>query len=98
MSDQGEAREGGERGEAVRQSRRTRGLLPEEQKSLDEVQKEARKAKAAKKKKAKRAKESTAVADQPAPEPDFQDAHQAVLEPSPSDGADRETTSGSGED
>jgi hypothetical protein len=71
MSEQGEAREGGERGETVRQSRRTRGLPPEEQKSLGEVQKEARKAKAAKKKKAKRANESTVVADQPVPEPDF---------------------------
>ncbi|KAL4129535.1 CCR4-NOT transcription complex, subunit 3 [Phytophthora ramorum] len=53
-------REGSERGDASRSSRRVQGLPPEEQATLDEVVRNARKANAAKRKAAQEAKESTA--------------------------------------
>jgi hypothetical protein len=53
-----------------------KGLPPEEQKDLEEVIREARKAKAAKRKAAQEEKERSSAEDQPAPEPAVQDAHQ----------------------
>jgi hypothetical protein len=67
---------GGGRGEAVRQSRRSRGLPPEEQKDLEEVIRETRKARVAKLKAAQEEKERSSAEDQPTPEPAVQDAHQ----------------------
>jgi hypothetical protein len=64
---------GGGRGEAVRQSRRSRGLPPEEQKDLEEVIRETR---VAKLKAVQEEKERSSAEDQPAPEPAVQDAHQ----------------------
>jgi aspartate/methionine/tyrosine aminotransferase len=51
-------------------------LPPEEQKDVEEVIREARKAKAAKRKAAQEEKERSSAGDQPAPEPIVQDAHQ----------------------
>uniref|UniRef100_H3H507 Uncharacterized protein n=1 Tax=Phytophthora ramorum TaxID=164328 RepID=H3H507_PHYRM len=53
-------REEFERGDASRSSRRVQGLPPEEQATLDEVVRNARKANAAKRKTAQEAKESMA--------------------------------------
>ncbi|KAE9275657.1 hypothetical protein PR003_g29271 [Phytophthora rubi] len=69
-------REGREREEATRSSRRADGLPPEEHASLEEVVRTARKAGAAKRKAAREEKKSLSQ-DQPAAEPPVQDdAHQ----------------------
>uniref|UniRef100_H3H5U9 Uncharacterized protein n=1 Tax=Phytophthora ramorum TaxID=164328 RepID=H3H5U9_PHYRM len=69
-------REGSERGDASRSSRRVQGLPPEEQATLDEVVRNARKANAAKRKAAQEAKESTAQEGDTS-ESAVQEAHQA---------------------
>ncbi|GMF46703.1 unnamed protein product [Phytophthora fragariaefolia] len=67
---------GKKRGAPVRQSRRSQGLPPEEQKNLDDVVREARKASAAKRKATKGEKEMSSAEARPAPEPAALDAHQ----------------------
>ncbi|KAE9087524.1 hypothetical protein PF010_g19695 [Phytophthora fragariae] len=70
-------REGHEREEATRSSRRAEGLPPEEHASLEEVVRTARKAGAAKRKAAREEKKWSLSQDQPAAEPPVQDdAHQ----------------------
>ncbi|KAE9001168.1 hypothetical protein PR002_g17980 [Phytophthora rubi] len=70
-------REGREREEATRSSRRAEGLPPEEHASLEEVVRTARKAGAAKRKADREEKKRSLSQDQPAAEPPVQDdAHQ----------------------
>ncbi|KAE9088498.1 hypothetical protein PF010_g19358 [Phytophthora fragariae] len=70
-------REGREREEATRSSRRAEGLPPEEHASLGEVVRTARKAGAAKRKADREEKKRSLSQDQPAAEPPVQDdAHQ----------------------
>ncbi|KAE8995210.1 hypothetical protein PF005_g19040 [Phytophthora fragariae] len=66
-------REGREREEATRSSRRAKGLPPEEHASLEEVVRTARKAGAAKRKAAREEKKRSLSQDQPAAEPPVQD-------------------------
>ncbi|KAE8876547.1 hypothetical protein PF003_g39350 [Phytophthora fragariae] len=66
-------REGREREEATRSSRRAEGLPPEEHASLEEVVRTARKAGAAKRKAAREEKKRSLSQDQPAAEPPVQD-------------------------
>ncbi|GMF51338.1 unnamed protein product [Phytophthora fragariaefolia] len=67
---------GMEREAPVRQSRRSQGLPPEEQKNLDDVVREAQKASAAKRKATKEEKERSSAEARPAPESAALDAHQ----------------------
>ncbi|KAE9273800.1 hypothetical protein PF008_g29753 [Phytophthora fragariae] len=76
---EGEREEAG-RGSASRTSRRVQGLPPEETKSLDEVNRETRKANAAKRKAAEEKKKLAAVEEQMLSGLGVQDAHQAVLD------------------
>ncbi|KAE8895137.1 hypothetical protein PF005_g19917 [Phytophthora fragariae] len=76
---EGEREEAGH-GSASRASRRVRGLPPEETKSLDEVNREARKANATKRKAAEEKKRLAAAEQQPSSGLDVQDAHQALLD------------------
>uniref|UniRef100_H3H3S3 Uncharacterized protein n=1 Tax=Phytophthora ramorum TaxID=164328 RepID=H3H3S3_PHYRM len=69
-------REGSERGDASRSSRRVQELPPEEQATLDEVVRNARKANAAKRKAAQVAKESTTQEEDTSGSA-VQEAHQA---------------------
>ncbi|KUF84645.1 hypothetical protein AM588_10000732 [Phytophthora nicotianae] len=68
------------RNPGLRQSLRAQGLPPEEQPSLEEVEKGARERNAAKRKAAaeKKEKESSGVQDQDTPDADVPDAHHAV--------------------
>ncbi|KAE8894898.1 hypothetical protein PF003_g20798 [Phytophthora fragariae] len=71
-------REGGRSArEGTRRSRRTQGVPPEEQLSLEEVERSARQRNAERRKAAREEKESTDAQDQPDLEPAVQDAHQA---------------------
>ncbi|KAE9070636.1 hypothetical protein PF010_g26185 [Phytophthora fragariae] len=71
-------REGGRSArEGTRRSRRTQGAPPEEQLSLEEVERSARRRNAERRKAAREEKESTDAQDQPDLEPAVQDAHQA---------------------
>ncbi|KAE9203395.1 hypothetical protein PF004_g18143 [Phytophthora fragariae] len=71
-------REGGRSSrEGTRRSRRTQGVPPEEQLSLEEVERSARRRNAERRKAAREEKESTDAQDQPDLEPAVQDAHQA---------------------
>ncbi|KAE9261846.1 hypothetical protein PF008_g32750, partial [Phytophthora fragariae] len=71
-------REGGRSArEGTRRSRRTQGAPPEEQLSLEEVERSARRRNAERRKAAREEKESTDAQDQPNLEPAVQDAHQA---------------------
>ncbi|ETI30070.1 hypothetical protein F443_22810 [Phytophthora nicotianae P1569] len=74
----GRGRKGGNPG--LRQSLRAQGLPPEEQPSLEEVEKAARERNAAKRKAAaeKKEKESSGVQDRDTPDADVPDAHHAV--------------------
>ncbi|KAE8879216.1 hypothetical protein PF005_g24768 [Phytophthora fragariae] len=74
-------REGREREEATRSSRRAEGLPPEEHASLEEVVRTAQKAGAAKRKAAREEKKRSLSQDQPAAEPPVQDdAHQVSVD------------------
>ncbi|EGZ28850.1 hypothetical protein PHYSODRAFT_322474 [Phytophthora sojae] len=70
----------GGRTDGVRRSRRTQGMPPEEQLSLEEVERNARRTNAARRKAAREEKESTEAQDQPESEPAAQDAHHVSLD------------------
>jgi len=71
-----EGREGSASGAATRTSRRMQGLLPEEQKSLDEINRESRQATAAKRRAAEEAKAASVQKERTDSGSAVQDAHQ----------------------
>jgi hypothetical protein len=70
-----EGREGSGSGVATRTSRRMQGLPPEEQKSLDEINRERRQATAAKRRAAEEAKAASAQEEKTDSGSAVQDAH-----------------------
>ncbi|EGZ08971.1 hypothetical protein PHYSODRAFT_339375 [Phytophthora sojae] len=70
----------GGRADGVRRSRRSQGMPPEEQLSLEEVEQNTRRTNAARRKAAREEKESTEDQDQPDSEPAAQDAHHVSLD------------------
>ncbi|GMF50359.1 unnamed protein product [Phytophthora fragariaefolia] len=92
-------REGGRSAyEGTRRSRRTQGIPPEEQSSLEEVERTARRRNAARRRAAREEKESTEDQDQLDSEPAIQEAHQAILDTGTRDGLVEEPPKGSERD
>ncbi|GMF17074.1 unnamed protein product [Phytophthora fragariaefolia] len=75
-----------------------KGLPPEEQSSLKEVERTARRRNAARRRAAREEKESTVAQDQPDSEPAIQEAHQAKLDAGTRDGSVEEPPKGSEKD
>ncbi|KAE8890480.1 hypothetical protein PF005_g9548 [Phytophthora fragariae] len=73
--------------EGTRRSRRTQGVPPEEQLSLEEVERSARQRNAVRSKAARKEKESTDAQDHPDLEPAVQGAHQASPDTGAREGA-----------
>ncbi|GMF28248.1 unnamed protein product [Phytophthora fragariaefolia] len=73
-------------------------MPPEEQSSLEEVERTARRRKAARRRPAREEKESTEAQDQPDSEPAIQEAHQATLDAGTRDGSVEEPPKGSERD